>query len=113
MKKKKQLKYTSTIQLLIFEGEMLWIILSTYLVANTILLGFVGQMISTNKITAPVTNWPCFLAGVLGLILVIPWTGTFLRNSAYYKLRMEQAKEVEPKKFSLLRGKGEAFSKGD
>lgn len=105
-------KYEFSIQLLIFEGQMLWTILTAFLVTNTILLGFIGQMVSNLKPVAFGTNWPCFIAGLLGFLLIIPWIGTFLRNSDYYHFRMEQAKETEPEGYSLLTERGEKFAEG-
>ncbi|SIT34357.1 hypothetical protein SAMN05421788_1168 [Filimonas lacunae] len=106
-------KYEMATQLLIYEGQMLWTILSAFLVTNTLLLGFVGQMVSNLKPLTFLSNWPCFIAGILGFLLMIPWTGTFLRNSDYYHFRMEQAKEAEPEEYQLLRNRGELFAEGN
>ncbi len=109
----KQLKrYDSAIQLLIYEGQMLWTILASFLVTNTILLGFIGQMVSNMKPIIFSSNWPCFIAGIFGFVLMFPWTGTFMRNSDYYHFRMEQAKEAEPDDYKLLKDRGETFAEG-
>ena len=105
--------YTHALDLLKFEGEMLWSILSVFLVVNTILIGFIGQYISTHEEKiAKEGSWPCFIGSVMGLILMVPFYGTFLRNSQYYKFRMEQAKALEDRQYPLLRKDGKKFSKG-
>jgi len=106
-------KYKVAIELLRFEGEMLWKILSSYMIVNTIILGFIAQ-VTFEKIDKVVFSYYpiCFIAGILGIILIFPWVGTFLRNSDYYHLRMAQAKKAEPKEWKLLKGKGEKFAEG-
>ena len=86
-------KYKITIELLKYEGEMLWQIMAAYMLVNTVFLGFISQLAfkQTNDFK-PHFQPICFFAGVFGLILIIPWLGTFLRNSDYYHFRMAQSK---------------------
>ncbi|WP_440121717.1 hypothetical protein [Tenacibaculum sp. Ill] len=107
-------RYKVSIDLLRYEGEMLWKILSSYMIVNTIILGFITQIAYKDIQNAVLTFYPiCFFAGILGLILIVPWLGTFLRNSNYYHFRMLQAKRNEPKKWRLLKHEGEHFAKGE
>ncbi|MDN3585657.1 hypothetical protein QWY86_03195 [Pedobacter aquatilis] len=105
--------YSHAIELIKFEGEMLWTILSVFLVVNTILLGFIGQYIATNQTSVTENgSWPCLIGALMGLVLCIPFYGTFVRNSKYYKFRMEQAKAYEDPLFPLLRKQAKKFSEG-
>lgn len=105
-------KYNTAVQLLLFKGQMLWQIMGAFLIVNTILLGFIAKSYA-DKSPSEVSNDSLYLcAGVIGLIQVIAWLGTFMRNSKYYHFRMEQAKAAEDNSQQLLQGQGEAFAEG-
>ena len=107
-------KYKISIELLKYEGEMLWQIMSVYMVINTILLGFISQLAFKNSNEySPMYHPICFSASVFGLIILLPWLGTFIRNSDYYFFRMAQAKESEPDEWNLLKKDGANFAKGN
>ncbi|HCT94992.1 MAG: hypothetical protein A2X19_09505 [Bacteroidetes bacterium GWE2_39_28] len=106
-------KYKIAIDLLKYEGVMLWQIMSAYMIVNTVFLGFISQAAFKDYKDYTFHYDPiCFLAGIFGLILIVPWLGTFLRNSDYYHFRMAQSKKVEPDGWCLLRDNGEDFAKG-
>ena len=105
-------KYQASIELLFYEGQMLWQIMSTFMVINTIFLGFVSSQLDFKTNSGFEYNLACFLAGIFGLLLLIPWWGTFLRNSDYYHFRMSQAKIAEPANWKLLKDNGESFAEG-
>jgi len=105
-------KYKITLELLKYEGEMLWQILTVYMLVNTIIIGFVSQ-IKVDNVTIFTFKPILFFAGVFGLLLTLPWLGTFIRNSEYYHFRMAQAKQAEPKDWRLLRDQGQKFAQGD
>jgi len=109
---RRNIAYGHAIEILIYEGEMLWSILSVFLVVNTILLGFIGQAIITVHDIYNTGSIPCVFGAFIGVLLFFPFYGTFIRNSAYYNFRMEQAKELEDERFPLLNAEGERFSKG-
>jgi hypothetical protein len=113
--KEKLSMYKTTIQFLIFEGQMLWTILSIFLISNTILIGFASQIIVKldHGRIKPQFNIPCFIISIIGIFLCFPWLGTFIRNTKYYYFRMEQAKRLEPKEYELLNGIGEQFAEGN
>lgn len=105
--------YSHALDLLKYEGEMLWQILGTYMVVNTLLIGFIGQAIITNPNFSTNGSWPCVFGGFFGLAMVIPWYGTFLRNSKYYRFRMDQARKLEDLQFPLLNGDGHLFAENN
>lgn len=106
-------KYEAALNLLFYEGQMLWQIMTAFMLIHTVILGFISQIIYKGESINIFNNLPCFVGGVLGLILIFPWWGTFERNSDYYHFRMAQAKEAEPNDWKLLMDDGENFAKGN
>jgi len=109
---KRDQAYGHAIDLLKYEGEMLWLILSACIVVNVLLVGFLAQCVIAKDADFEKVRVTCGIGGVIGFLLSIAWYGTFLRNSAYYKFRMWQAKELEDKSFELLNNKGFDFAEG-
>lgn len=111
---KKQLnleKYKSTLDLLIFEAQFLWTIFSTFLLVHTIFLGFLVQNAFKENLFFNY-NLPCFISGLIGLFLILPWYGTYKRNSDFYELRMAQSRQSEPKNWKLISNTGQKFADG-
>lgn len=104
-------KYKLALGLLTFEAQFLWTIFSTFLLVHAIFLGFIVQT-AFKENSFFNYNLPCFLAGIVGIILVMPWYGTFRRNSDFYILRMAQSRESEPEDWNLVAGVGQKFADG-
>lgn len=105
--------YKIAVDLVIFEGEMLWQIMSAFLLVNTILVTFMASIAFKDQNSwYPQFSFPCFITGALGLAIIFPWYGTFVRNTAFYNLRIEQAKALEQTNLKLLKETGEYFAKG-
>ena len=106
-------RYKTAIDLLKYEGEMLWQINTAFMLVHTIFLGFIAQAGMPKDCKFDDCNLILIIGGILGLALIIPWYGTFLRNSNYYHFRMAQAKHNEPKNFNLLTPDGKCFADGE
>ena len=110
-------KYKIALDFLKFEATTLWQIYSAFLVAHTILLGFITASFAGIK-SGEVNFIILLIAGVIGLLLAILWTGTTHRNSEWYYIRMKQAKEAEETlvgnkdKWHLLTKGAAKFNKG-
>lgn len=104
--------YSHAIELLKYEGEMLWVILSACMVVNVLLVGFIAQVVSDPEYVYSDGSVRCEIGAVIGIFLSFAWYGTFLRNSSYYHFRMEQAKGYEDFAYPLLNNPGEDFANG-
>ncbi|MCW3110274.1 MAG: hypothetical protein JWQ09_4780 [Segetibacter sp.] len=106
-------RYDQAIKLLLFEGDMLWKIVTAFMVVHTLFVGIIVQWLMKYKSSEELhLSIPCCVAGVMGLIMIIPWYGTFVRNTAYYNFRMKQAKFSEEYLNGLLKDEGERFAAG-
>jgi hypothetical protein len=105
-------RYTAALEQVRYEGQLLWQIFNAFLLAHTVFLAFLLQAgFGSGK--AMVSCRPgVFVAGIVGVILCVPWMATYLRSSAYYIFRMAQAREAEPVAWNIIKGQGEAFSAG-
>lgn len=104
-------RYKSALGLLTFEAQFLWTIFSTFLLVHTILLGFIVQNSFKDNLFLNY-NLPCFISGLVGLILIFPWYGTYKRNSDFYELRMAQSRICEPENWDLIADVGQKFADG-
>jgi hypothetical protein len=85
-------KFKLSIDMLKFEATVLWQIFTTYLLANTIILGFLTSGLFED---APkTTSFILLITGsIVGLIITTLWFKTYNINSDWYYFRMnEQAK---------------------
>jgi len=87
-------EYDYAISLIQYQTELLWQEFGAFLLAETVLIGFLGTALSQAN-TLGEKNWLVFGGAIFGLILCIPWWSTFLHNYEYYVLRIAQAKRHE------------------
>lgn len=104
-------RYKIAVDLLMYEGEMLWQIMNTFMVANTIYVGFVAMSFDA-ELAFKACNPTYMVVAIVGLLISFAWRGTFKRNSNYYKFRMAQVKEFEPSDTRLFGRKGYLFAEG-
>ena len=94
------------------EGTFLWHSFSAFLIANSILVGFIAQMLFTEKNDGSNKNIIYILSGV-GILICVLWFGTYRRRSKNYHFRMAQARQREPEGWHLIAGDGYQFSEGE
>ena len=103
-------KYQIAIETMRYEGQLLWQIFNAFLLAHTVFMAFLLQ--AAFNLQAGSHNIGSFIAGVIGILLCIPWMATYQRSSEYYIFRMIQAREAEPDGWGFLKDKSEDFSAG-
>jgi len=82
--------YDRAITLIQNQVQLFWLVFGAFLLSETVLLGAVVSIAKEES-----NLW--ILAGsVFGLVLCIPWWTSFKYNHAFYKLRIEEAKECVP-----------------
>jgi hypothetical protein len=113
-------QYKITLEFLRFEATTLWSIFSAYMVAQTIFLGCIANVLAT-KNSYEINFVILLLAGIIGIVISVLWLLTFHGNSAWYYFRMKhQAKPAEDRyvksirdnKWYLLNKKAERVSVG-
>ena len=104
-------RYQSALEQVRYEGQLLWQIFGSFLLAHTVFLAFLLQSaLGREQIVG--YHLGAFFAALVGLLLCIPWAASYFRSSAYYIFRMAQAKEAEPSDWNLIKGDGEKFAAG-
>jgi hypothetical protein len=105
-------KYDRAISLMQYQTELLWKEFEAFLLAETVLIGFLGNaLIKEDAIIGknPLVYW----GAILGLIICIPWLSTFLHTYEFYNFRMAQAKRHEEELGFELLSEGKKLSSGD
>jgi hypothetical protein len=87
-------EYNYALSLIKYHTELLWQEFGAFLLAETVLIGFVGTILSQAPRLIG-SNGLVFGGAIFGLILCFPWWSTFLHNYEYYVLRIAQAKRHE------------------
>lgn len=105
-------KYQSALEHVRYEGQLLWQIFGSFLLAHTVFLAFLLHSALGSEQIVGYRPGP-FFAALAGLLLCIPWAASYLRSSAYYLFRMAQAKEAEPPNWDIIKGTGEKFASGE
>lgn len=104
-------KYQSVLEHVRYEGQLLWQIFGSFLLAHTVFLAFLLHSALGSEQIVGYHPGP-FFAALAGLLLCVPWAASYLRSSAYYIFRMAQAKEAEPPNWDIIRRTGEKFAAG-
>ena len=94
-------------QRIIFEGNILWQRFSAFLLAHSILLGFIGILIYTNFTLVGLPTFNLFnlnfftvliiILCIFGIIFCLIWEGAYGRISDYYILLIDYIKTLENK----------------
>lgn len=101
-------------QAVLSEAHILWQSSNVFLVANTILSAFIGSgLLNTGENITLKSNPAMFFLSIIGLVISILWWGSYRRTSNYYKFRMAQATQREPKDWNLFEGDGKNFADGN
>lgn len=96
------------------EGHILWQSSQSFLLANTIITGFISQAVFDNNHELILKyNLGIFFLAIVGLLITLLWYGSYERRSNYYKFRIAQARQREPDNWNLVRGDGKYFAEGD
>lgn len=98
-------RYGWALELVQYEIQRLWVIYGTFLLAETVLLGGVAQVLAQGP------QELALVGSVIGLLLVIPWWATFEYTRSFYLLRIAQAREFEPHVATFL-SEGHDLSRG-
>ena len=90
-----QRDYDRAIQLVQYHAQILWWSFGTFLLAETVILGFLGNTLASASPTCQDQNALVFWGSVIGLFLIIPWYGTFKYTHTQYLLRITRARQLE------------------
>src|SRR3990170_4177089 len=104
-------EYDRAISLMQYQTELLWQEFGAFLLAETVLIGFLGTAFVQDSTLAG-KNLLILGGATLGLILCFPWWSTFEHNYEYYVLRIAQAKQHEKILGITLLSDGEKLSSG-
>jgi hypothetical protein len=104
-------EYERAISLMQYQTELLWQEFGAFLLAETVLIGFLGTALAQES-TLIGKNWLIFGGAVLGLVLCLPWWSTFEHNYEYYRLRIAQARQHENILGIALLTEGKKLSSG-
>jgi hypothetical protein len=107
----KKYEYQRAIELMIHHTALLWHQFGAFLVAQTVLIGFLGSATTQEEISDG-RKLIVFIGSLFGIILCIPWLATFQHNYAYYRLRWEQIQRAESSLEITLAREGKRLSRG-
>lgn len=88
-------EYQYAISLMQYATELLWHQFSVFMLTETIIVGYLGNILIRNNKLVLGENLFVFVGSVFGLFICILWYSTFKHNHKAYILRMNQAKRHE------------------
>ena len=96
IKKKDIVKdYDRTLDLMKYHAQVVWQVFGTFLITETVILGFLGNAFAQYYKLNDECNLFLFFGSIFGLILIIPWLSAFLYTYKQYLLRIIQARNYE------------------
>ena len=95
-----------------FESDRLSNIFSAFLLANTVLMGFLLHA-ATSSGGFPGEPGTAVAGGLVGVCVTALWLAAYERNSALLEMRMARARETEPDDWELITGRPHSFVRGD
>jgi cytochrome c biogenesis protein CcdA len=88
-------EYNSAITLLDHQANLMWQENSAFMLAVTILLGFIGTGLIDCNTAIDKQKYVLLIGSILGLVLSGLWFATFHHNYPYYRLRIFQARKLK------------------
>lgn len=104
-------EYEFAISLIQYHTELLWLTFGSFLLAETVLIGFLGTALYEQN-SVVTENIVVFIGSLLGFIICILWYATFQHNYTYYELRILQARKCESELGYKLLQDGQKLSSG-
>ena len=95
-----------------FESDRLSSIFSAFLLANTVLMGFLLHA-ATSSGGFPGEPGTAVAGGLVGLCVSGLWLAAYERNASALEMRMARARETEPDGWELLTGRPHSFDQGE
>ena len=87
--------YDRTLDLMKYHAQVVWQVFGTFLITETVILGFLGNAFAQYFRLNDESNLFLFFGSIFGLILIIPWLSAFLYTYKQYLLRIIQARKHE------------------
>ena len=95
-------KYKLLSTVVLHESKAMWETSQLFLFSNTILATILGaDIFGRIQHASKIIFW---LLPLLGLLISVLWFFSYNRTSRYYKFRMAQARNIEPKDFHIFEG---------
>jgi hypothetical protein len=94
-----------------FESDRLSNVFSAFLLANTLLMGFLLHA-ATGRGGLPGDPGTAVAGGLVGLCVSGLWLAAYERNASALEMRMARARETEPDGWELVTGRPHSFDKG-
>jgi hypothetical protein len=94
-----------------YESDRLSNIFSAFLLANTVLIGFVLHATSSGE-GFPGEPSTALVGGLVGLCVAGLWLAAYERIASLLEMRMARARETEPDGWELLTGRPHSFNQG-
>ena len=94
-----------------FESDRLSNIFGAFLLANTVLMGFLLHA-TTNSGGFPGEPGTAVAGGLVGVCVSALWLAAYERNASLLDMRMARARETEPDDWELLTGRPHSFERG-
>jgi hypothetical protein len=77
-----QEEYDRALSLMQYHIQLLWQQFGVFLLAETVLMGFLGTAVIQQS-SAPQNDWLTFGGAVFGFLLCFPWWSTYWHNYKY------------------------------
>jgi hypothetical protein len=94
-----------------FESDRLSNIFSAFLLANTVLMGFLLHAATSNG-GFPGESGTAIVGGLVGLCVSGLWFAAYERNASALDMRLARARETEPDGWEVLTGRPHSFDQG-
>ena len=95
-----------------YESDRLSNIFGAFLLANTVLMGFLLHVTTTSG-GFPGEPGTAVAGGLVGLCVSCVWLAAYERNTSVLEMRMARARETEPDDWELVSGRPRSFEQGD
>jgi hypothetical protein len=94
-----------------FESDRLSNIFGAFLLANTVLMGFLLHA-ATSSGGFPGEAGTAVAGGLVGLCVSALWLAAYERNTSALEMRLARARETEPDGWEVLTGRPHSFDRG-
>ena len=104
--------FSAALDMLRFESDRLSNVFSAFLLANTVLMGFLLHA-TTSSGGFPGVPGTAIAGGLVGICVSGVWLASYERNASVVEMRLARARETEPDGWELLTGRPHSFDQGN
>ena len=110
---RREREYAVALSMIQNQRQLIWIVLGAFFIPDTVILGLILRLLPDPLSGGGRSEIAVFVPALIGLLLTVALSAAFARTTAYYRLRVAQALEIEKSLGFTFLSDGSRFRGGE